>query len=190
MFDNNVNFEKLGQDVWVYHNFLSKQEIDAIINEINSSREELWGGGHPENKTAIQLKEAEIISKRIQSLLPDNLQVHHHSSITRLMIGQGHGIHSDNHDFIEVRKLNKLLKDGDCFNLVDNNVYGLIVYINDDYEGGEIFYTKQNISYKPKSGDLVIHSSDDHCEHGVNPVKTKIRYSFPSSIREKLKVPC
>lgn len=190
MFDDNINFKKLGKDIWLYNNFLSNQEVDAIRNEINSLREELWGGNDPKSKTVIQSEEAGIISERIQNLLPDGLQVHKHSSITRLMIGQRQGAHSDNHDFIEIRKLNKLLKDGDCFNFVDNIIYGLIVYINDDYEGGEIFYTKQNISYKPKPGDLVIHSSDEHCEHGVNPVKTNIRYSFSSSIREKLKIPC
>lgn len=190
MFDNNVNFKKLGQDIWVYHNFLSKNEVDNILNKIKNSGEDLWNGGHPENKCTVQLQEAEIIATRIQNLLPKEIVVHNHSSITRLTIGQGHGIHSDNHDFLSVRALSKLVKNGDCFNLVDNNIYGLVVYINDDYEGGEIYYTKQDIVYKPKLGDLIIHSAEDHCEHGVHPVKTNIRYSFPSSIREKIKVPC
>ncbi len=190
MFDNDPRFVQLGKDIWVYHNFLSEDEVNLILSKIKQSGEDLWNGGHPENKCTVGLKEAEIIANRIQELLPTNLEIHKHSSITRLMIGQGHGIHSDNHDFLDVRTLSKTVKDGDCFNLVDNNVLGMVVYINDDYEGGEIFYTKQGIVYKPKSGDFVIHSAEDHCEHGVNPVKTNIRYSFPSSIREKIKVPC
>ena len=190
MFDQDSRFETIGKDIWVYHNFLSSDEIDLILNKIKSSNSQLWNGGHPENKCTVGLFEAEIISKRAQTLLPKNLKIHAHSSITRLKINEDHGIHSDNHDFLHLRELSKLVKDDDCFVLVDNNVYGMVVYINDNYEGGEIFYTKQNIVYKPKSGDLLIHSAEDHCEHGVYPVKTNIRYTFLSSIREKMKIPC
>jgi hypothetical protein len=190
VFDKDSRFNKLGQDIWVYHNFLSKEELNAILNKINSSSESLWQGEYPKNQSTGHLQEASIISSRIQNLLPKGLNVHAHASITKLTIGQGHGIHSDNHDFLKLRELGQSLKDNECFKVVDNNVYGLVVYINDDYEGGEIFYTKQNITYKPKSGDLLIHSAENHCEHGVNPLKTNIRYSFPSSIREKIKIPC
>ena len=193
MFDLNQNFTNLGSDIWVYHNFLSKDELDLILEKIKISGSSIWNTpnpNHPQNQSTRNLKEAEIISSRIQSFLPNNLYIHAHSSITKLLPEQGHGIHSDNHDFLKIRELSKLVKDDDCFVLVDNNVYGLVVYINDDYDGGEIFYTKQNIVYKPKAGDLIIHSAEDHCEHGVNPVKTNIRYSFPSAIREKIKIPC
>ena len=190
MFNNDIRFENIGKDIWVYHNFLSSDELKIILNKINDSGEELWDGGHPENKCTIGLQEAEIISKRIQELFPENLQVHVHSSITRLKVNQHHGAHSDNHDFLTIRELSKTLKENDCFVLVDNNVYGMVVYINDDYEGGEIFYTKQNIKYKPKAGDFLLHSAEDHCEHRVDVLKTNIRYTFPSSIREKIKIPC
>lgn len=190
MFNKHQNFNSIGQDIWVYNNFLIKDEIDLILNTIKLSGEVLWKGSYPQNQSTFNLKEAEVISNRIESLLPNNLYMHKHASITRLLPGQGHGIHSDNHDFLKIRELSKLVKDEDCFTLVDNNVYGLVVYINDDYDGGEIFYTKQKITYKPKAGDLIIHSAEDHCEHGVNPVKTNVRYSFPSSIREQIKIPC
>ena len=190
MFNNDVRFENIGKDIWVYHNFLSSDELKIILHKIKSSGDELWNGGHPENKCTIGLQETEIIGKRIQELLPENLKVHKHLSITKLNVGQDHGAHSDNHDFLTVRELSKTLKENDCFVLVDNNVYGMVVYINDDYEGGEIFYTKQNIKYKPKAGDFLIHSAEDHCEHRVDVLKTNIRYTFPSSIREKIKIPC
>jgi hypothetical protein len=190
MFSNNSNFFTIGNDIWLHNNFLHQNEIQLILNKIRVSGEKLWNGIYPQNQSTPTLKEAMVISQRIKALLPNQLYLHEHSSITRLMPGQGHGVHSDNHDFLQTRELSKLVKKDDCFTLVDNNVYGLVVYINDDYEGGEIFYTKQNIIYKPKAGDLIIHSAEDHCEHGVNPVKTNVRYSFPSAIREKIKVPC
>ena len=190
MFNNDIRFQSIGKDIWVYHNFLSSDEVKIILNKIKSSGDELWESGHPENKFTIGLDEAKIISKRVQDLLPKNLNIHAHSSITRLNINEGHGVHSDNHDFLNIRRLSKLVKNDDCFLLVDNSLYGMVVYINDNYDGGEIFYTKQNIIYKPKAGDLLVHSGEEHCEHGVHPVKTNVRYSFSSSIREKIKIPC
>jgi hypothetical protein len=36
--------------------------------------------------------------------------------------------------------------------------YGLVVYYNDDYEGGELIYPNLGIVHKPKARSLVIHS--------------------------------
>lgn len=190
LFNSNPRFKNIGKDIWVYHDFLQKNEINLILNKINAAGKHIWRGEYPQNQHTRNLKEAEVIADRICSLLIPGLYLYEHAAITKLLVGQGHGAHSDNYEFLNVRNLSKLVKNENCFKWTENNVYGLIVYINDDYEGGEIFYTKQNITYKPKAGDLVIHSAEDHCEHGVNPVKTNIRYTFPSAIREKIKIPC
>jgi hypothetical protein len=38
--------------------------------------------------------------------------------------------------------------------------YGMIYYINDNYEGGEIYYPELNLKIKPKANSLVIHPSN------------------------------
>lgn len=51
------------------------------------------------------------------------------------------------------------------------------IYFNDDYEGGEIEYKHFDISYKPKSGDVIVFGSDFPYLHRVIPVKSGIRYA-------------
>ena len=41
-----------------------------------------------------------------------------------------------------------------------NCVVSLVAYINDDYEGGEIYFRLQNLEIKPEAGDLVIFPSN------------------------------
>ena len=53
--------------------------------------------------------------------------------------------------------------------------YTGVLYINDDFDGGETFILKENsndeeICYKPKKGSLLLFRSDDTCIHGVKPV--------------------
>jgi hypothetical protein len=190
MFSNNPLIKSIGKDIWVYHDFLSKDEIIYLINKINSVDESRWNCDHPEGHGRLELmQDVGKFTQRLQDLLTEELFVHQIGGINRLTVNQKHGIHSDNHDFLSIRELSASLKNDEPFKLVDDSVYGVVIYLNDDYQGGEIFYTKQDIVYKPVAGDLIIHSSEEHCEHGVNPVKTNIRYSISSSIRKKIKVP-
>lgn len=55
---------------------------------------------------------------------------------------------------------------------------GIVYYINDNYDGGELFYPKLNIEYKPKAGDLIIHPGTIEYMHGVRDVTSGVRYSM------------
>lgn len=46
--------------------------------------------------------------------------------------------------------------------------FGIVVYYNDDYTGGEIFYPSLEILHKPKAGSLVMHGGN--IKHGTKPV--------------------
>jgi hypothetical protein len=56
------------------------------------------------------------------------------------------------------------------------NCFLAMLYINDDYEGGELFFPDHDISYKPKPGDLVIYSGD--FKHGVKASIGNPRYTI------------
>lgn len=60
---------------------------------------------------------------------------------------------------------------------VDLNIKkGLIYYINDDFEGGEIVYINKKIKHKPIANSMVIHSATPEYEHGVKLVNEGTRY--------------
>jgi len=48
--------------------------------------------------------------------------------------------------------------------------FGCVLYLNDDYEGGEIGFKFFNVSYKPKSGDIILFSSAFPYMHEVKPI--------------------
>lgn len=48
-------------------------------------------------------------------------------------------------------------------------------YVNDDFDGGELFFPTFNYSYKPKAGDIAYYKMKD--AHGVSPVTKGKRYT-------------
>lgn len=54
-----------------------------------------------------------------------------------------------------------------------------IFYLNDDYEGGELYFPVQGLEFKPKVGAVYFFPGDMHYVHGVRPVQSGCRYTSP-----------
>jgi len=54
-----------------------------------------------------------------------------------------------------------------------------ILYLNDDYEAGEIYFTALDVAVKPKRGMLVAATAGFHHEHAVLRVDAGVRYTMP-----------
>lgn len=54
----------------------------------------------------------------------------------------------------------------------------MVIYLNDNFEGGEIVFPHQAISIKPRKGMMVAFPSTHHFLHGVNPVTNGVRYAI------------
>lgn len=65
-------------------------------------------------------------------------------------------------------------------NLYPENDIASLVYLNDDYEGGEIYFPNQNLQFKPAAGSLVFFPGDINYLHGVTTVEHGIRYTMPN----------
>ena len=65
-------------------------------------------------------------------------------------------------------------------NGLDWRDFGTIIYLNDNFEGGETYYPEYNIHVKPKKGALAVHPGGlDHL-HGVTKVIGNTRYTIAS----------
>jgi hypothetical protein len=62
-------------------------------------------------------------------------------------------------------------------------IFTILLYINDDYEGGEIHFSNENVTIKPEAGSVVIFPSN--LSHEVKTVISGNRYMTQTYIYEK-----
>jgi hypothetical protein len=63
--------------------------------------------------------------------------------------------------------------------------YGVVLYLNGDYQGGEIFYPNIGLEFKPEAYSLVLHPAHEAYRHGVKEVYDGTRYSMTTFLRLK-----
>lgn len=54
----------------------------------------------------------------------------------------------------------------------------VILYLNDEFEGGEIYFNKQDKLIKPAPGTLVMFPSNRYFTHEVKPITSGMRFSY------------
>jgi hypothetical protein len=54
-----------------------------------------------------------------------------------------------------------------------------LFYLNEDYEGGELYFPNQGVQFKPKVGAAYFFPGDMHYIHGVTEIKSGIRFTCP-----------
>jgi hypothetical protein len=187
-------FKKIGTDIYVYKNFLSESDVLNLIPvfedvENKSMFEPSLFGTTFENIVSVPLQGMQSVLEKVSTLFNSDFLVNQNTSINVMRKGDEWPLHSDSHDFLEKRKKSLLLKEGDPYDLVQDPKYGTVVYFNSVKNGGELYYSKQNILYSPSPGDLVVHSSEDNCMHGVNKILSGIRYSYSNCLTKEIKVP-
>jgi predicted 2-oxoglutarate/Fe(II)-dependent dioxygenase YbiX len=59
----------------------------------------------------------------------------------------------------------------------------VVYFLNDDFEGGELYFPVLDLLIKPQTGTLVCFPSDHHFVHGVKPVTVGHRYTAVTWMR-------
>lgn len=54
-----------------------------------------------------------------------------------------------------------------------------LFYLNDDYEGGELYFPLQDVKFKPKKGAAYFFPGDKNYIHGVTEIKNGLRFTCP-----------
>lgn len=185
-----MNIKRIGEDIFVYPNFLDAAELQQINDDIAA----LGDGGFTEPFEGAAAWHAtvssafEIVTNKINNLLREGYHIRQHSQVMRMTQGATWGEHTDNADFLHLLEQAESLQEGEPYDEVEYPVYGLVVYFN-QFEGGQLEYTTQGIIYPPKPGDLVMHGAGPECSHQVLEVTSPVRFSYSNAIYITLKVP-
>jgi hypothetical protein len=201
--DNGYSFKEITPELFSIENFLSKEQIDVFFDIINSTSQEDWEIEYYANLTQFCVEKfgrsdvdnlvaegkfeitqnwkdknfnilkkpiAKILYKGLNSMVINsdpNLHLSGFATIQRMQPGVKLTSHTDQHTDPSVK-------------------YATILYLNDDYVDGELFFPNLNIELKPKAGTLVFFPGNEEYEHGVKNVgEGPIRYVLVGFIKEK-----
>jgi len=178
-------------EIIVINNFLSKDEIQSIFNYIEKEKQMHKPEGISSeyfNNRLIQLpteQNIETISEKEDTkdiakiyLLNKNNIVNKINNILKAISEENLYLTGIENLIYSADKGMPIHFDDSPENLETNTHYGLVLYLNDDYDGGELYYPKLEIEYKPKCGDLVIHPGTEEYTHGVRDIYNGTRYAI------------
>jgi len=168
-------FERMGigeNNLRVYSNFISPEEckeiIDSIKNTSPSSQKPVQFS--PEKKPLTFRKDwdrskyiekyTDIVKGIIESHYPVRLKTRS-AKIAEWTKNDVYDLH-----------INDL-------GINDFNNMSVTIYLNDDFEGGEYHFPVQNITFRPKVGDLIIFPGSQHYNHIISKVTSGSRYTIP-----------
>jgi len=195
--DSKITVSNPGLGINIYHNTFSKEDADRYINiletNLDGSKRYKWSEAQVTNSTTPIKKARDCVDFKYK---PENLGPR--DNVNAPLI--------DLHDEI-YKKLKFCIDDYarywginvvyyEAFNFVKyegegkhfrvhadhgpayNCTVSAVIYINDDYEGGEIEFPRlNNYIHKPKVGDIAVFPSNYIYEHASLPMKSGTKYS-------------
>ena len=164
--------------------FVSKEMSKSLVEYFK--KEDRWGetafnGSHGAPVQAGQAKPSDFdledsVFVDINSKLEEAVSAVYGKAVTpssihaqKWDVGSSANPHSDNSDF-----------EGNPTDGFDNLKYVGILYLNDDYEGGQLFFPEHKIFISPNPGSMYIFSGGIENIHGVTEITSGTRYSIVS----------
>lgn len=172
MFYDNENVVMVKEEgIWLYKNFIGKEECSAVVDKVLLLNDSDWEDGwarhqgtlfynnNPESEKAIAewwsdkvsppilIPEVTDINNKLKNLFTPELFFLPEYKVTRLKPGQNMKSHRDNRSESSDQEVKQ--------KFTINCAYTL--YLS-EFEGGEINYPELNYTHTPEVGDLIIHS--------------------------------
>lgn len=139
------------KEIYEIENFITDKQINQLLCFVNLNDNDEWFYHNPGSVMAIiqddKKKNFNKILKKIEkSIYPYFINANKYVGlhwVKRLKSGESMGMHTD---------------------LGPNNnnnemVFGIVIYLNDNFEGGELYYNELDYKIKPKKGSLLVHKS-------------------------------
>lgn len=194
-------YEDLGQDVILIYNFLLDTEINKILEKIDSLTQKDWENHYMQG--VIGLAQRKYGRTDIENLVDEGLvEITHHwkdknvgldYEISEPITERIRKIFSESNElmFDGVGTIQRQYEGAELREHVDDHSdplikYAVIMYINDDYSEGELFFRNLDLKIVPPAKSLLIFPSGEKYLHGVMPPGPgPYRYVLPSFVRTK-----
>jgi hypothetical protein len=182
----------------VYNNGISaassKNAIDTLESKLTDSTSETytWQGAKVTESDAVMSDARDCVDFKISSnnhgpRTPENAELYDmHKDIFNAIhpcvqdYGQYWGVGIS---YYEAFNFVKYEGAGKHFNIHADHgpayvtTVSIVAYLNDDYEGGELYFPRFNLTIKPKQGDVLVFPSTYIYEHASLPIKNGTKYS-------------
>lgn len=192
--------EEVQPRIFKVKNFLSPEEIKLVFNEVSAYTEEDWRFRYMQEmrRSCLEKFGRDDIEKLVEEGLLEvtwnfadkncAYKNEEFAEVLRVRAQQIYDKIGDVHvnGFLVVHRLyegSDLKSHYDQYSdkLIE---YAGILYINDDYTEGELFFPKLDFSLRPEPGTLMIFPGTEQYEHGVHPVGPgPVRYNLPTFIK-------
>lgn len=169
-----ANFEKIGsnkENIKVINNFLSLEECNLIIDSLNSNEYvehdlQIDDKNNPtiKRKSYMGLDVAHVQQERVKQILEESYGV-------KVVPGSAHVAKWEPGQKLELHV--------DDLGRTSYNHMASLIYLNDDYEGGEIEFPTHDISLKLSAGSLIMFPGNENYPHEVKPIVSGYRYTMP-----------
>jgi hypothetical protein len=174
-------------NILLVENFTSKEELETILEIINTTEEKEWFVAYQESLAEFCLLKfgTDDVEKmvaegkyEVTKGWDDKILNINQYPVTRVLQERIQKlVRKANHKLIlgGMSTLQRMQEGVELKSHVDQDTdpsvrYATILYLNDDYSDGELFFKNFDIKLKPKPGSLLVFPGDPQHEHGVKHV--------------------
>lgn len=199
--ENGFNVKEIIPDLLLVEDYLSKEELEHIFDIIDRTPEDDWFIEYLLNLKRFCMEKfgrddvdnlvAEGKFEITQNWADKNLNIHLepiyetiYKRLNKLVLQADNSLNLSGFATIQRMQKNVELKSHTDQHTDPSIRYAAILYLNDDYSNGELFFEKKGLELRPKPGSLLIFPGNEEFEHGVRHVSDgPIRYVLVGFIK-------
>lgn len=201
--DGGFSATEIANRIFLLEDFITPEEVDELLAISKSATQDEWEGAYLDNMKSFSMEKfgrddiENLVAEgkleltgnwndkilRIDKL---NVAAQIGKRVTDLFDGVD-GLRQGSSVGIIQRQYEGVALTEHVDNHTDPSLdYACVAYLNDDYQGGEVFFSRFGIDLKPKPGSLLVFPTTEEWSHGVYEVKAgPVRYVLPIFVGKK-----